>query len=198
MRVVVDRVAPTGLNFFALQVDFTNGTWAHGGLQDVDGDAGQRVRQVNWGGLVDRGGGNDDYDKEDDRADLDKIQNPPAGQHVGPYAWQTAVEYEIVIERGARVTLPPGDYALIPDHAPVRVDHARTLWQWQLTVRPTAGGPAFTAVLHDGAEAFASFTVWNEAGYGSTSAQQHTRWWQPRYATAPGAPLQAPTSWARD
>src|SRR5205085_5402940 len=105
VQVVVDRAATSGLNFFALQVDFDNGTWAHGGLQDVDGPDGPespRVRQVNWGGLVDRGGGNADYDQADARADLEEIQNPPAGQHVGPYAWRDSVEYEYRIERGRR------------------------------------------------------------------------------------------------
>jgi hypothetical protein len=49
---------------------------------------------VNWGGLVDHGVGNADYDQANDRADPEKIQNPPAEQHVGPYAWQNGVEYE--------------------------------------------------------------------------------------------------------
>jgi hypothetical protein len=87
VHVVVDRTASAGLNFFALQVNFKNGTWAHGGLQDVDrtdGKAGPRVRQVNWGGLVDRGGGTADYDQRNDRADLEKIQNPAIGQHRTP------------------------------------------------------------------------------------------------------------------
>ena len=74
-RVVVDRVAPRGLNFFALQVDFANGSWAHGGGQDVDRPDGARTRQVNWGGLVDRGGGTADYDEMDDVAALARIQN---------------------------------------------------------------------------------------------------------------------------
>lgn len=199
VRVVVDRAAATGLNFFALQVDFTNGTWAHGGLQDVDGDdVGTRKRQINWGGLVDRGGGNDDYDKENDRVDVEKIQNPPVGQHVGPYAWKDGVEYELVVERGERVTFPPGDYHLMPDHPAVHVDHARAMWAWKFTVHPTTEpGPTFTAVLHDAADAFASFTVWNESGYGSASTQQHSSWWAPRYATAADATPSEPTSWAR-
>jgi hypothetical protein len=59
--------------------------------------------EVNWGGLVDRGGGNDDYDQMHDVADLDKIQNPVVGQHIGPYPWRIAVEYEYRLDRGARV-----------------------------------------------------------------------------------------------
>jgi hypothetical protein len=102
VHVVVDRTATTGLNFFALQVDFRNGTWAHGGLQDVDhldGKGGPRMRQVNWGGLVDRGGGNADYDLMNDRADLEKIQNPAIGQQLGAYPSKNGVEYEYRVER---------------------------------------------------------------------------------------------------
>lgn len=197
-RVVVDRVAPRGLNFFALQVDFANGTWAHGGVQDVDGPDGTRTRQVNWGGLVDRGGGNADYDELDDVADLARIQNPPAGQHVGPYAWQTGVAYEYRVERGARITLPPGDYQLIPDRPVVRVAQARAMWEWRFTVRPLAGdGPAYTAVLYDSADTFTSFYLWNESGYGSTDAAQHTTWSAPRYVQAGAADARAPARWQR-
>ncbi|MBK7197858.1 MAG: hypothetical protein IPH80_35870 [Myxococcales bacterium] len=197
-RVVVDRVAPRGLNFFALQVDFANGSWAHGGVQDVDGPDGARTRQVNWGGLVDRGGGTADYDEMDDVADLARIQNPPVGQHVGPYPWQTGVAYEYRVERGAQVTLPPGDYQLIPDRPVVRVPHARTMWEWTFTVRPLVGdGPAYTAVLYDGAATFTSFYLWNESGYGSTDAAQHTSWSTPRYRQAGATEERAPTSWQR-
>ncbi|MCX5744857.1 MAG: hypothetical protein NT062_20405 [Proteobacteria bacterium] len=202
VRVVVDRAAPVGLNFFALQVDFNNDTWAHGGLQDVDGPNGTRKHQVNWGGLVDRGGGTADYEKEDDRADLEKIQNPVVGQHVGPYAWRTGVTYELRIERGARVTLPPGDYQLIPDRPKVHVDHARAMWEWRFTARPVSppdSGPGelFVAVLHDAADSFNSFYVWNESGYGSTSEAQHTSWWTPRYRAIDAASEQAPAAWGR-
>jgi hypothetical protein len=197
VRVAVDRVAPVGLNFFALQVDFSNGTWAHGGLQDVD-QGGARARVVNWGGLVDHGGGTDDYDKEDDLADLDKIQNPPAAQHLGPYPWQDGVTYELAIARGRQVTLPPGDYQLIPDRPVVHVDHPRMMWQWRFTITPvgTDGAP-FEAVLYDAADTFNAFAVWNEAGYGSTADMQHARW-SSALAGEPGATPQPPTGWSRD
>lgn len=198
VRIVVDRAAPVGLNFFALQVDFNNGTWAHGGVQDVDGPNGSRTRQVNWGGLVDRGGGNGDYDNQNDAADIEKIQNPPAGQHVGPYPWRNGVEYEYVIERGAYVTIPPGDYRMIPDRAPVRVNHPRGMWEWRFTVRPiSAAGAPYVAVLYDSADSFNSFYVWNESGYGSTNDTQHTSWWTPVYASLGARVSQAPSSWAR-
>lgn len=197
-RVVIDRVAPRGLNFFALQVDFANGTWAHGGVQDVDGPDGARTRQVNWGGLVDRGGGTADYDEMDDVADLARIQNPPAGQHVGAYPWQPGVAYEYRVERGAQITLPPGDYQLIPDRPVVHVARPRTMWAWRFTVRPLVGdGPTYAAVLYDGAATFTSFYLWNESGYGSTDAQQHTSWSTPRYRQAGAAADVAATSWQR-
>jgi hypothetical protein len=198
VRVVVDRVSPAGLNFFALQVDFNNGTWAHGGLQDVDGAPGARKRQVNWGGLVDRGGGNDDYDQMHDVADLDKIQNPAVGQHIGPYPWRIGVEYEYRIERGARVRFQPGRYRLISDHPLVQVDHARTMWEWRFTVRPVSeAGASFVAVLYDSADSFNSFYVWNESGYGSTDQSQHTSWWAPLYVKTGARTWSAPAAWNR-
>jgi len=197
VEVTIDKVAPTGLNFFAIQVDFDNGTWAHGGLQDVDGPDHGRVRQVNWGGLVDRGGGNDDYDQMNDTADLEKIQNPPEGQHLGPYAWENGTTYQLTIERGDAVTLPAGKYHLMPDHPAIRIRHARHLWAWHFTARPVGGGAPFEATLYDGADAFTGFMVWNEAGYGSTATQQHAVWSEASY-TALGADDDAtPTSWSR-
>ncbi|MCE9579686.1 MAG: hypothetical protein K8W52_41595 [Deltaproteobacteria bacterium] len=195
-RVVVDKVAPRGLNFFALQVDFNNSTWAHGGLQDVDGPDGGRTRQANWGGLVDRGGGTDDYDKEDDLADLEKIQNPPVGQHVAPYAWKTGMAYDFSVERGAKVTLPAGNYRLISDRPIVRVDHPRTMWEWRFIAQPVDGGAPYAVTLYDAADAFEAFYVWNESGYGSTAAEQHTTWSALRYVEG-GGDAQVPASWDR-
>jgi hypothetical protein len=201
VHVVVDRTASAGLNFFALQVDFNNGTWAHGGVQDVDragGTAGQRLRQVNWGGLVDRGGGYADYDLMDDRADLEKIQNPAVGQQLGPYPWKNGVEYEYLVERGALVTLPPGTYRLSWDRQPVHLGHARRMWEWRLTIRPVSEpGAPFVAVLYDGADALDSVSVWNESGYGSTDQAQHTSWRQPLCRALGGSRAQAPRAWKR-
>lgn len=197
VHVVIDRTAGAGLNFFALQVDFENATWAHGGVQDVDGPDGTRTHQINWGGLVDRGGGTADYEEENDLVDLDKIQNPPVGRHVGPYAWKTGVEYEYVVERGGRITLPPGDYRLIPGKPLVHVDHPRQMWEWRFTVKPVSEpGAPFVAVLYDAAPTFTAFYVWNESGYGSTDAAQHTSWWAPRYTAVGGTPQPAGT-WSR-
>ena len=201
VHVVVGRTASVGLNFFALQVDFDNGTWAHGGLQDVNGPGAigaPRTRQVNWGGLVDRGGGNEDYDQADARIDLDRIQNPRAGRHVGPYPWKNDAEYELLVERGRRVTLPPGDYRLSPDEEAVRIDHPRKMWEWRFTVRPISeAGEPFVSVLYDASGAIDTLSVWNEAGYGSSDKDQLTRWSQPLYRTSAGGEARAPASWQR-
>ncbi len=203
-------MTPTGTRRAAVHVrggkiagvlDFDNGTWAHGGLQDVNGPNGPdgpRVRQVNWGGLVDRGGGDADYDEADTRMDLEKIQNPRAGQHVGPYAWKDGVEYELRIERGRRVTLPPGEYSLTPGEEQVRLDHSRRLWEWRFTVRPVAAtGEPFVAVLYDAADGVDTISVWNESGYGSSSAEQQTRWSHPRFREHGQDREQTPASWQR-
>ncbi|MEI6197504.1 MAG: hypothetical protein WCS42_24585, partial [Verrucomicrobiota bacterium] len=49
-KLIVDQAAPVGLNFFAVQVNFLNKTWAHGGPQVNSG-----AEKANWGGLVNRG-----------------------------------------------------------------------------------------------------------------------------------------------
>jgi len=55
-HLIVDKAATEGLNFFAVQVNFPNKTWAHGGPQVNSG-----AEKANWGGLVNRGGGSKDY-----------------------------------------------------------------------------------------------------------------------------------------
>ena len=198
VHVVVDRPASAGLNFFAIQVDFANGTWAHGGVQEVTGENGARKRQVNWGGLVDRGGGSTDYDAEQDLIDIDRIQNPPTGQHLGPYDWKNGVEYEYVVQRGALVRLPPGDYRYLPERATVHVDHERSMWEWHFTVRPVIGpGVPFSATLYCSADSVKNFMVWNEAGYGSKASDQHTTWSSPLFQVNGAGVDQSPTAWKR-
>jgi hypothetical protein len=196
VHVIVDRVPATGMNFFALQVNFTNHTWAHGGLQDVGSK--NRKRQVNWGGLLNRGGGSADYDQEDPLADLELIQNPPAGQHVGPWAWKDGVEYEYVVERGAQITLPAGDYHFFPEKPALHVDHDRTMWEWRFTATPIDGSAdPFVALLYDSADSFSSFYVWNESGGDAKPEDQHTTWTVPRYRIAGDDTDQAVSSWKR-
>jgi hypothetical protein len=192
MRVTVDESSDKGLNFVALQVNFPNGTWAHGGLQAAGGPNPPRVHQVNWGGLVNRGGGAGDYQKEDPAADLEKMQDPPATQASDwYYDWKVGVTYELTIERGALVTLPAGDYRFSWKAKPVHVDHPRKMWEWRFTVRPVSQRslPSFSSMLYDGAEAVWSMSVWNEVGYGASNDTLHTSWSFPSYRSIANATL---------
>ncbi|EDT04135.1 conserved hypothetical protein [Burkholderia ambifaria IOP40-10] len=182
-HVVIDQAPNHGLNYFALQVNFPNSTWAHGGILLVD-----NRQQANWGGLVDRGGGSHDYTHEDPAKDILLLQNPTGKHHTGPYAWALGNEYEIAIERGERVTLPPGDYTYIDGTASVHLTEPRTMWEWNLSIRPEGGGgTTFTSTLYNNSDFIDYFLVWNECGYGACDHPQHARWSPPLYRTS-GAP----------
>lgn len=199
VQVVVDRTHD-GLNFFAMQVNFKNGTWAHGGLQDVNGPNGTRKRQVNWGGLVNHGGGATDYAKHDDSADADLIQNAPDNERVKPYVWQNGVMYEYVVERGNRVTLPAGDIPRMgKPGSTVNIDHPRVMWEWRFSLHPVGKTePTYSVTLHDGAEVITSVSVWNEKGHDSPADSQHTNWYAASFRTlsAPNTEI-TPTGWKR-
>jgi len=176
-RVRVTTAAPQGLNFYAVQVNFPNKTWAHGGLQFSHGQY-----RINWGGLVSRGGGSADYRLEDPAADLQLMQNGPDSERSAPYAWSVGREYLIQVERGKAVTLPPGDYVFIGKGPQIAVPNARTMWEWKLTIRPVDGhGPTQVSTLYDAADRVASFYVWNECGYGSCGQGQSAIWTMPVY-----------------
>lgn len=196
VNVVVDRFAPHGLNFFALQVNWkSNHTWAHGGFQThTENDAGVPAA-FNWCGLVDRGGGSKDYKQADPKADLDFIEcaSPDAAN------WHAGVPYEYAVERGQRITLPAGEYGPKATGKKYKIDHPRTMWEWWFTVTPLGGGtPIYKGLVYDSAETISSFIVWNENGYGSQATDQHTTWWgaKCRTAEAPTAD-QAPSKWSR-
>ena len=189
VEVVIDKTAGKGLNFFALQVNFDNGTWAHGGLQDLDGKGDDRHLAINWGGLVDRGGGTADYDGIGDATEqaksLDRIQNPGDGKQLEDVKWSRGTKYVLSIERGALHHFEPGDYVLTHGQPATHVDHPRDLYEWTFTVRPAGGGePIYQGVLYDSASTLDSFTYWNESGYGSTGDQQQATWSNPSYRTA--------------
>ena len=183
-HVVVDETTHAPLNFFALQVDFPSKTWAHGGLQDLASHDAERKRVVNWGGLVDRGGGSGDYDKEDDKDDIELIENGDAQSHLGAFDWKNGVVYEYVVERGKQVSFPAGDYQFFPSHKAVHVDHERKMWEWRFTVREIdKSEPAISATLYDLSDTFTSFMVWNETNQGH-QLEHHTRWGEITYRTA--------------
>lgn len=169
--VNVEHAVPTGLNFFAIQVDFPNNTWAHGGPQFNDG----KDKAVNWGGLVDRGGGLADYEKANPAADLHLIQCDPGGNNTKPYDWEQKQPLKIAIHRGKQVTLPPGDCQV--DGKVIHIKKPRTMWEWHLTVSPPKGtGKVYRATIHNTADRFSSFCIWNESGYGSEHKGQRATW----------------------
>ncbi len=186
-HLVVDRVPPVGLNFFAVQVDFPNQTWAHGGPQFNDGVS----KLANWGGLVDRGGGSADYEQTDWSKDLLLIDCGEDKPNTVPWSWDTGREYILTVARGEQIVLPAG---INTAHGNVMVPQ-RTMWVWNFTITPADGlGESFTSRLFDSADHIAGFYLWNESGYGSASDQQHAAWSMPLYRTQGTAGYQRPTA----
>jgi hypothetical protein len=187
-HLIVDQAAPVGLNFFAVQVNFPNKTWAHGGPQVNSGE-----EKANWGGLVNRGGGSKDYKEVNWKEDLLLIECGVEKPNTVPWKWDRNSEYIITVERGKQIHLPAGTN----DHFQVMVPE-RTMWEWKFTIKPVdKRHETFTSLLYDSADHIGSFYVWNEAGYGSTSKQQHTKWSLPIYHTEDNAEDKVPTGWKR-
>jgi hypothetical protein len=186
--LIVEQAATNGLNFFAVQVNFPNQTWAHGGPQVNSG-----AEKANWGGLVNRGGGSKDYKEVNWQEDLRLIECGIEKPNTVPWKWDRNCEYTLTIERGNQVQLPAGTNA----HFKVVVP-ARTMWEWNLTIQPVSSGhETFTSQLYDSADHIRSFYLWNESGYGSTSKQQHTKWSLPTYRTEGSTEDKVPTGWKR-
>jgi hypothetical protein len=172
-RLIVDKASLNGLNFFAIQVNFPNKTWAHGGPQLVK-KGNQNVEQINWGGLVNRGGGSKDYKEADPKSDLMLIESGVGKPNTVPWKWKQNVEYVLTVERGKQVQLPAGEVQK------VQVE-ARTMWEWKFTYEPVTKDvnlKPYTALIYNSADSIGSFYLWNEAGYGSTKDDQHA-WWSP-------------------
>ena len=187
-HLIVDQAASVGLNFFAVQVNFPNQTWAHGGPQINSG-----AEKANWGGLVNRGGGSKDYQEVNWKEDLLVIECEIEKPNTVPWKWNLNTEYTITVERGKQIHLSAGTN----DHFKVIVP-ARTMWEWKFTIKPLdRGHETFTSLLYDSADHINSFYLWNEAGYGSTGKQQHTKWSLPTYCTENSAEDKVPTGWKR-
>jgi hypothetical protein len=187
-HLIVDQAAPKGLNFFAVQVNFPNQTWAHGGPQVNSGK-----ELANWGGLVNRGGGSKDYKEVNWQEDLKLIECGVDKPNTVPFKWERGCEYVLTVERGEQLSLPAGTNA----HFKVTVP-ARSMWKWNFTITPVGPGhDAFTSFLYDSADHLKSFYLWNEAGYGSTGQEQHTRWSLPVYRVEGSAEDKVPTGWKR-
>lgn len=191
-HLIVDKASPNGLNFFAIQVNFPNKTWAHGGPQLVK-KKNELVKQANWGGLVNRGGGSKDYKETDLKKDLLLIESGIGKANTVPWEWDLNREYILTVERGKQVHLPAGEThkTQVP---------ARTMWEWKFTIEPldkTKGGVPFTALIYDSADSVKSFYLWNEAGYGSKATEQHTRWSLPVYRVEGSAKDEVVSEWKR-
>src|SRR5690242_878883 len=188
-HLIVERAATNGLNFFAVQVNFPNRTWAHGGPQVNSG-----AEKANWGGLVNRGGGSTDYQEVNWKEDLKLIECGIEKPNTVPWKWDRNREYILTVERGKQVQLPAGTNA----HFNVTVPE-RTLWEWNFTIQPVEGkaGETFHHLLYDSADHISSFYLWNESGYGSTSQEQHAEWSLPTYRTEDSPEDKVPTGWKR-
>jgi hypothetical protein len=187
-HLIVEKAATKGLNFFAVQVNFSNKTWAHGGPQVNSG-----AEKANWGGLVNRGGGSKDYKETNWQEDLQLLEYGVEKPNTVPWKWERNREYILTIERGKQLHLPAGPNA----HFKVTVPE-RTMWEWRLTIKPVEiGHETFTSLLYDSADHIGSFYLWNEAGYGSTGKEQHTKWSLPTYRTEDSTEDKVPTGWKR-
>jgi hypothetical protein len=196
-RLIVDEAPPKGLNFFALEVDFPNSTWIHGGPQLLGEDGGKASQAANWGGLVDRGGGNDDYDLVDWEKDVLLIQCGVNQPNTVPWPWQLHREYVLTVSRGKRVRLPAGMVTM--DDETVRAP-ARTMWEWHFSIRPakpSRGDRPFESLCYNSADSIAEFYLWNESGYGSDSDEQHTRWSLPLFRLEGSSEEHVATEWQR-
>ena len=187
-HLIVEKAATSGLNFFAVQVNFPNKTWAHGGPQVNSGE-----EKANWGGLVNRGGGSKDYKEVNWQEDLKLIECGIDKPNTVPWKWDRNCEYILTIERGNQVHLPAGTN----DHFHVTVPE-RTMWEWKFTIKPVSGEhETFTSLLYDSADHISSFYQWDESGYGSTGKEQHAKWSLPTYRTVDSDEDKVPTGWKR-
>jgi hypothetical protein len=187
-HLIVEKAAPKGLNFFAVQVNFPNKTWAHGGPQVNSGN-----ELANWGGLVNRGGGSADYREVNWQEDLKLIECGLGKPNTVPWKWDRNCEYVLTIERGKLLHLPAGTNEQYKVAIP-----ERAMWEWKLTIRPVQSGhDTFTSMIYDSADHISYFLIWNEAGYGSTSKEQHSRWSLPTYRIEGSPEDKIPTGWGR-
>ena len=194
-RLKVDKVSPNGLNFFAIQVNYPNKTWAHGGPQANKRDT-KVVRYANWGGLVNRGGGSKDYTEADPKNDFALIECGIGKPNTVPFEWRNDQEYILTVERGKLIELPAGRYGPKKDISLGK----RTMWEWKFTIIPadkSKGGREFSSLIYDSADYLTSFYLWNEAGYGSKSDEQHARWTAPTYWTLGDEKPKLPVTWSR-
>jgi hypothetical protein len=169
-----------GLSYFALQVNFPNGTWAHGGLQ-VDAHG----KYLNWGGLVDHGGGNKDYTDADPEKDILLIQNAPDTERESAFNWDVNQPYVLSIRRGELHTFPPGTYKVIGGQPSVTTKVTRKLYEWifEISLPAKEDTPLKSVVLYNSAETIRQALFWNELQIPEDQTQArmgiHTLWTEP-------------------
>lgn len=187
---ITDHARENFLNFFALQVNFNNNTAAHGGFQS---------HQVNWGGLVNHGGGVLDYSAlsslQAAQVDILKLQNETDEIRNQPFDYVVGKEYIFEIKRLDQETFPAGqEVQVIGGGVPVTPTVERKLYVWEFTVIPADGnGPSVRSVLYNSAPYFDFFCVWNEI---RKNEGQLTSWSNPRYTKEDGTVV-TPTDWTR-
>ncbi len=126
---------------------------------------------------MNRGGGSTDYKEVDWKKDLLLIECGIGKPNTVPWKWKRGAAYLLTVERGERVKLPAG----IDKQYKIEVPE-RAMWEWKFTIAPTDKTETpFTSLIYDSADHIGSFYLWNESGYGSTSAQQHATWSLPAY-----------------
>lgn len=168
VEVRVDEVPDHGLRFFALQVDFSDVAWAHGGLQ-----GGPDEPKANWGGLV--SGIDYDYAGAEQEV-LAAIQNEP-GRTSG-VRWTPGTWYRYEVSRGELEELPPGDYAVL-DEEPVTVAEPRQMWRWTFTVTAVDSNEVvWTHDLFVAHPLITAATYWTETGYGIDCTDKLTVQWR--------------------
>ena len=171
--VKIDEVPRHGLRFFALQVNFADVAWAHGGLQK-DPDEGQ----ANWGGLVP----GVSYDYEGHELDtLQNIQNMPGRTREASWREDTWYRYEIT--RGPLEVLPAGEYSVLTEE-PTMVPNDREMWRWDFTIREIETDVVvWEQSLYVAHAVITSATYWTETGYGMTCDDRITVQWRNPYFT---------------
>ena len=166
--VMIETLPGHAFQFFAVEIDFAHGTWAHGGLQSGN--------EADWGGLDGAYG----YNFQGHQADvLEHLQNAPG--RMSSVAWQTGVWYHFAVDRIEQETLPAGSYSVL-DEPPTTIDHPRTLWRWDFTVTRTDGTAVWNQPFYTDSDTFTGWSYWTETGYGETCADIVTAHWRsPRF-----------------
>lgn len=177
-----------GLTFYAIQVNFDDGTGAHGGPQQLD----DGKRKVNWGGLD---GGDYAAGENDPDGQIANIINPQGDENTPEIDWENGHTYRLEVVKGDTRVFEPGDYESTSGRTG-HLDEPTEYQGWEFRmVDTTTGEVVTTQTVYNHAEHIESFGYWTETGYGFDHQDASTaRWNNPEYevASAPGQ-TQVPT-----